>query len=471
MKFLLPLLFVSFHLQASISAIYNSLDPNSISKHLSFYKLYPDTKEGKKAIKHAWALLKKDNTKALELPKIDISNFISLITKDPNKKKEIDKETISLIKELGKSLKNIKGTDIARELLLAHNIKDIGYYEAVIDLMALQIKATLPKSPSPKEMIDAINRFIYFDMKFSFPPLSSYRDSIQSYTLLTSVLDSRKGVCLGLSILYLAIAQRLGLTLQAVTPPGHIFLRHVDKDGNIINIETTNRGIDIESKYYLKIDTKELETKTLKEVIGLSFINEVSTYLQKKEFKKAIELYEKALIYLPSYNLLKELLGFSYIFFGDKKRGRSILLSIKNSQSKYSTKKDTLISDFLNRRTDAEAILEIFIPYEDKRDEIAIKIEKFEKIIKKYPLFRDGIVALFSCYIKLGRLKEAFHTLSKYKDPKDPSITFYLAVIAYRRFDLKTSWKYLKLTEKLLGKYLPREVLEFKRELLKSSLN
>ena len=76
---------------------------------------------------------------------------------------------------------------------------------------------------------------------FRFPPHSLYAKDIDVYTFLPSVLDSRRGVCLGVSILYLCLAQRLDLPLEAMTPPGHIYVRY----GEDLNIETTARGIDV----------------------------------------------------------------------------------------------------------------------------------------------------------------------------------------------------------------------------------
>lgn len=95
-------------------------------------------------------------------------------------------------------------------------------YEALIDLMALQILARLPKQASAEEKIIAINTFIFDEMGFRFPPHSLYAKDIDLYTFLPSVLDSRRGVCLGVSILYLCLAQRLELPLEMITPPGPV---------------------------------------------------------------------------------------------------------------------------------------------------------------------------------------------------------------------------------------------------------
>ena len=48
----------TLHLQASpLEALYATLDPTSVAQHFAFYELYPDAKEGRKALRHAWDLL------------------------------------------------------------------------------------------------------------------------------------------------------------------------------------------------------------------------------------------------------------------------------------------------------------------------------------------------------------------------------------------------------------------------------
>src|SRR5665647_1570782 len=104
--------------------------------------------------------------------------------------------------------------------------------------MALQILARLPPKASPQQKILKINELIFDEMRFRFPPHSLYAKDIDVYTFLPSVLDSHRGVCLGVSILYLCIAQRLDLNLEMITPPGHIYVRYRTTD-QTINIETT----------------------------------------------------------------------------------------------------------------------------------------------------------------------------------------------------------------------------------------
>ena len=194
-------------------------------------------------------------------------------------------------------------------------------YEAMIDLMALQILAKLPEKATPEIKIRAMNRFIFEEMGYRFPPHSIWAEDVDVYTFLPSVLDSRRGVCLGVSILYICLAQRLGINLEMITPPGHIYVRY--NDGNkIINIETTARGINLESDTYLGIETRSLQQRNIKEVIGLAHFNQAAVFWHQNEYEKVLNSYRKAQPYLPNDLLLTEFIKSTRSLSVIKKKGK-----------------------------------------------------------------------------------------------------------------------------------------------------
>jgi len=74
-KFIILLLFVAIPLHgidtppSKRRALYHSIDPKSISEHLAFYRLFPDSPEGKRALEDAWVLLSRGrSSEAMPLP-------------------------------------------------------------------------------------------------------------------------------------------------------------------------------------------------------------------------------------------------------------------------------------------------------------------------------------------------------------------------------------------------------------------
>ena len=66
---------------------------------------------------------------------------------------------------------------------------------------------------------------------------------------LPDLLKDRRGTCVSLVILYLSIAERLGLNVHAAATPVHLFVRYEGPEG-VINIETLELGRTIEDVEY-----------------------------------------------------------------------------------------------------------------------------------------------------------------------------------------------------------------------------
>ena len=293
---------------------------------------------------------------------------------------------------------------------------------------------------------------ISFSMKNGFvsPPHSIWAKDIDTYTFLPSVLDSHLGVCLGVSILYLSIAERLDLSLEIITPPGHIYIRYRQGE-ETLNIETTARGIHVPDRMYLGINTRKLQERNKKEVIGLAFINQASVAWQKDEHQTTVELYEKALPFLPNDPLLKMFLGYNYLFVGKEKDGRKLLHQIKDHPFDFAVARDTTPEDYLTGKVNAEGIKTIFLHVDETRASILEKQEKLLKVLKKFPNFRDGILQLAITYLQLGRGEEAFETLNRYHalDPNSPVVEYYLSIVALNRFHYSQAWQHLETAEVL----------------------
>lgn len=171
---------------AKIKTLYASLDPNSISEYLAFYQLYPHTAEGKQALQDAWHLLNKNRYQESIVGPFDLQDLsletnphaslsfsidaiVSLINKEPNDETpKLTSRDLALIDKLcgqlgNRQLKGYKASteqeiidlrpneiDLARGLFLSQlgnspeATVQLQSYEALIDLMALQILTRLP---------------------------------------------------------------------------------------------------------------------------------------------------------------------------------------------------------------------------------------------------------------------------------------------------------------------------------------
>lgn len=496
-KFLLLfacLVLVSFT-REKINVLYKSLKPDSISAHLAFYQLFPDSPEGKCALEDAWKLLSGNESQAplTYIPQDSIQSIVTLITKAEGVETlTLKPQDLAAIEELAKHLPNrvLKGryaaseaevlelpffeVDLSRGLLLAQaadapELKEkLEAYEALIDLMALQILTRVSLTDTPQKKIREINRFIFQEMGYRFPPHSVYVKDIDLYTYLPSVIDSRRGVCLGVSILYLALSQRLNLPLEAVTPPGHIYVRYPGPP--VRNIETTARGIHVDTDDYLGLESEKLPVKNIKEVIGLAYFNEASVHWQSENYEKALKCYQKALLYLPEDLLLQELMGYNYLFVGEAEKGKALISKVFESNASDDQVAQLAVQeDFLKGKTDAEGIRTIFLHVDEKRESILMKKRKLEQTIEKWPNFRAAHFHLGITLLQLHRLGDALIALNKYLELErnDPSAEFLMAELCAVRSNFPAAWKHLARSKELLSnrKELPESIKQLKRHL------
>lgn len=451
-------------------ALYNSLEPTSIAQHLAFYELYKDTECGKKALEIAWNLLSKNsNTRAIpfSFPQ-QIYSFITIIhplqqgAEDFN----ISEEALTCIETITKELPNkqLKGHFIRTEdelLALSSEEIDLSYalflaqfgtgaeaekkrrsYDAMLDLMALQVLARLPKHHEPLDVVKELNRLIFYELQFRFPPHSLYSMHIDRFTFLPHILESRRGVCLGVATLYLCLAQRLNLPLEIVTPPGHIFVRYKDTNREV-NIETTLRGVHIHTDEYLDINTRSLPTRSLKEVVGMAFFNQASIFLNQGLWQDARRAYERAYCYMKDDRLVEEFLGCCLLFTGEEEKGRAFLKkSIENRNALLITQ-DCLAEDLLKKIVDIESVKSLFLFVDETHASIVAKQQALTAACEKNPLFRSGLFQLAVTWLQLQQPGKAIEVLQRlHCISSDITVEYLLALLYFQRYNAPLAWKH-----------------------------
>src|SRR5215470_7812365 len=78
----------------------------------------------------------------------------------------------------------------------------------------------------PSDILEAINSVLFLEYGYRGNN-KSYYDPRNSY--LNQVIDRRTGIPITLSIIYMTVADRVGLKLSGVGMPGHFLVKHVVK--------------------------------------------------------------------------------------------------------------------------------------------------------------------------------------------------------------------------------------------------
>ncbi|OHC06115.1 MAG: hypothetical protein A3J92_04585 [Planctomycetes bacterium RIFOXYC2_FULL_41_27] len=180
---------------------------------------------------------------------------------------------------------------------------DSAYYLKKIENIIENIKTSLRDETEPEQILKTMNIVLFNELQFKYVQTGNLE-----YISLNKVLDTKIGNCVGLSILYLCLAEGLHLPIYGVSVPEHIFVRYDDGDFRR-NIETGYEGMFTPDSYYINMHGKRisqasvkhgyyLKNLTVDEVIADIYLNRSIIQKEKgsieaalKDVNRAIELH------------------------------------------------------------------------------------------------------------------------------------------------------------------------------------
>ena len=107
-----------------------------------------------------------------------------------------------------------------------------------LDKIAAALRPRIAAADSDNEIIDTLNYFLFGQIRLSGNTDDYYNPN---NSFLNRVLDTRKGIPISLSVIYMEIGQRLHLPLWGVSLPGH-FIAAYGAENDPIFIDVFNRG-------------------------------------------------------------------------------------------------------------------------------------------------------------------------------------------------------------------------------------
>lgn len=122
---------------------------------------------------------------------------------------------------------------------------DIDAASGQLNAIVEQIRQRLPANPTNQEKLEALRTQLYTsgpwncNNPFRYDLDDPLGHSI-SNKLLPTYLATRKGNCISMPFLFIALGQQLGLDVTASTAPNHVFVKYRDPAGALSNLETTS---------------------------------------------------------------------------------------------------------------------------------------------------------------------------------------------------------------------------------------
>lgn len=197
---------------------------------------------------------------------------------------------------------------------------DIKAYSAKLDEMVRKAKVLAKGSTDPDYRIRALNTYLYKVEGFGYDKADPNAEKLQN-RYLNGILDTKKGSCVTLPLLYLAIAQRLGYPVYPVSVPQHFFLRYVDTQLKNQNIEASGGGGYVPDDEYIEVlqvskkalkNGAYLRTLTYREYLADLLSEEAIYWAIQKKYKKAIHYLELSVKINPKSPEIHSTLGKVY---------------------------------------------------------------------------------------------------------------------------------------------------------------
>jgi regulator of sirC expression with transglutaminase-like and TPR domain len=174
-------------------------------------------------------------------------------------------------------------------------------YRGRIDDMAEAIQKKLRNQPLDHRAIPVINDYLFEELGFQTVETADDPEDL----FLHVVLDRKRGYCLSLSILYLSVAERLGLPMYGVVVPGHFFVRY-DDGRQQFNIETTSKGAIVPDSHYIdkfkppnRPQSLYMKNLTRRQTLGCFFNNLGNSYTHVGQTEQAFAALERAVQLAP----------------------------------------------------------------------------------------------------------------------------------------------------------------------------
>ena len=100
-----------------------------------------------------------------------------------------------------------------------------------VDMLAAKLRRRLPADVSHVQKLRMLNHFFYYELGFA-GNLNDYYDPDNSY--LHRVITTRRGIPISLAVVYMELAQQIGLDVKGISFPGHFLMKLSVQSGDII---------------------------------------------------------------------------------------------------------------------------------------------------------------------------------------------------------------------------------------------
>lgn len=194
--------------------------------------------------------------------------------------------------------------------------------ENLLDRLVDAARQMAGPSPTDAYKLAAIRKAIYdagpwnYNRAFAYDLANPFGQN-PSDRLLSTYIRTRKGNCVSMPILFLIVADRMGLNVHLATAPLHLFVRYADPQGVDHNLETTSGGHEARTEWIRqqipmsdKAVARGIYMRTLSRRESIAEMANVvlDFLLEQRRYQEAIEVADAILVVNPreAYTMVKK---------------------------------------------------------------------------------------------------------------------------------------------------------------------
>jgi tetratricopeptide (TPR) repeat protein len=198
----------------------------------------------------------------------------------------------------------------------ADTISLLSFYRT-LDSAAAGLSQSLGDKKASAAGVDSILTIVYKTWGIQF----DWRDTMPETLLPHLVFKNKKGACLGVSIIILMFAERVGCPISGVMLPGHFFCRY-DSGSLQFNIEPNKAGYRHPNEYYAgryPVAGKpwyDLASLTKSKTIGMLCYNAGTLCMTRRQYDIAVRYFNEATARIAGFAEAQGNLALSYATAG-----------------------------------------------------------------------------------------------------------------------------------------------------------
>jgi regulator of sirC expression with transglutaminase-like and TPR domain len=186
---------------------------------------------------------------------------------------------------------------------------DLAAQQAELDILAVKLQRRLPADASQVQRLRMLNHFFYRELGFA-GNVNDYYAADNSY--LHRVITTRRGIPISLAVVYMELAQQIGLDIKGISFPGHFLMKLTIQAGDIIldpfNGDSLSRE-DLEERLepYLEPDdytadvtlAAYLQPAHPREILVRMLHNLKALFMENKDWEQLLGVQERLVILQP----------------------------------------------------------------------------------------------------------------------------------------------------------------------------